>query len=277
MYTDNHNHTKHFSSDAKMSAHELIDACKSLNMRGVAVTEHYEGDYPHDIGEPQCFDISVFFETAKEWTEYAGDLPLYKGVELGYQKHLCAFYDDMVAKYPFDSVILSDHLFEGKDPYFFRQCYEEDMVSVYTRYIEEMAEMVEKCNNFDIVGHYDYINRYAPYEHPQVKYSQCPESFDRFLAAIIAKDKCLEINTRSVDKMIKNGHSDVLPDQEILSRYYEMGGRNISLGSDSHSSDTLCVHFPKVAEYLASFGFTENSYYVGRKRYGEPLLPQKSE
>ena len=272
MYTDNHNHTKHFSSDAKMSATELIDACKALGMNGVAVTEHYEGDYPHDIGESQIFDIPSFFEESKSWIEYAGDLPLYRGIELGYQKHLCAFYDDMIAKYPFDSVIMSNHLYKGKDPYFFRDGYEEPMIDVYTRYIEEMADLVEGCNNFDIVGHYDYINRYAPYENPQIKYAQCPESFDRFLSAIITKDKCLEINTRSVDKMRKKGLADALPDPEILKRYYELGGRNISLGSDSHTSDTLCIHFKEVAEYLSTFGFTENSYYVARKRHGEPLV-----
>ncbi|MBO4473665.1 MAG: histidinol-phosphatase HisJ family protein [Clostridiales bacterium] len=273
MYTDNHNHTKHFSSDAKMTAHELIDACKAKNMRGVAITEHYEGDYPHDIGAPQIFDIPSFFESSKEWEEYAGDLPLYRGIELGYQKHLCGFYDEMVAKYPFDSVIMSNHLYKGKDPYFFRDMYDADMNVAYRAYIEEMADLVEGCNNFDIVGHYDYINRYGPYEKPQIKYSQCPESFDRFLSAIVAKGKSLEINTRSVDKMRRKGLTDTLPDPEILRRYYELGGRLISLGSDSHSSDTLCIHFPEVAKYLASFGFTENSYYVGRKRMGEPLLP----
>lgn len=271
MFTDTHNHTSHFSSDARMTAKELIDACKKLKMNGVTVTEHYEGDYPHDIGEVQIFDIPSYFEAFKSWREYAGDLPLYCGIELGYQKHLCGFYDDMIAKFPFDEVILSNHLYAGKDPYFFRECYEEDMLTVYRKYIEEMAEMAEKCNNYDIVGHYDYINRYAPYEQPQIKYAQCPEAFDRFFSAIISKDKCLEINTRSVDKMRKKGFSDCLPDKEILARYYEMGGRNISLGSDSHGSETLCVHFKEVAEYLKSFGFTENSYYVGRKRMGEPL------
>ena len=271
MYTDTHNHTCHFSSDAKMSAKKLIDTCKERKMNGVAVTEHYEGDYPHDIGESQIFDIPSYFETFKSWEEYADGFPIYKGIELGYQKHLNGFYDDMIAKYPFDCVIMSDHLFDGKDPYFFRDCYEKDMITVYRQYIEEMADMVEKCNNFDIVGHYDYINRYAPYEKPQIKYSQCPESFDRFLKAIISKEKCLEINTRSVDKMRKKGLEDALPDADILKRYYELGGRIISLGSDSHTSDTLCIHFAEVAEYLKSFGFTENSYYVGRKRFGEPL------
>ncbi len=272
MYTDNHNHTKHFSSDARQSYTELIDACKALHLRGVAVTEHYEGDYPHDIGAPQIFDIDRFFEESEKWIEYAGSLPLLRGIELGYQKHLCGFYDELVAKYPFDCVILSNHLYMGKDPYFFRDGYKEEMVTVYTRYIVEMAEMVEGCNNFDIVGHYDYINRYGPYEHPQMKYSQCPEAFDRFLTAIIAKGKSLEINTRSVDKMRKKGLNDTLPDPDILSRYYELGGRFVSLGSDSHGSDTLCIHFPEVAKYLSEFGFTENSYYIGRKRYGEPLI-----
>ena len=271
MFTDTHNHTSHFSSDARMTAKELIDACKKLQMNGVSVTEHYEGDYPHDIGEVQIFDIPEYIEAFKSWREYADGFPVYCGIELGYQKHLCSFYDDMIAKYSFDEVILSNHLYAGKDPYFFRECYEEDMLTVYRKYIEEMAEMAEKCNNYDIVGHYDYINRYAPYEQPQIKYAQCPEEFDRFFSAIISKDKCLEINTRSVDKMRKKGFSDCLPDKEILARYYEMGGRNISLGSDSHGSETLCIHFQEVAEYLRSFGFTENSYYVARKRHAEKL------
>jgi len=279
MYTDNHNHTKHFSSDARMTYEELIDTCKSQKMTGVAVTEHYEGDYPHDIGASQIFDIKEFFETSKKWLEYAGDLPLYRGIELGYQKHLCAFYDDMISKYPFDSVILSNHLYQGKDPYFFRDGYEDDMITVYTRYIEEMADMAEGCNNYDIIGHYDYINRYAPYEQPQIRYIQCPDSFDRLLTAIITKDKTLEINTRSVDKMLKKGFNldDSLPDPEILKRYYELGGRSISLGSDSHANDTLCIHFSVVAEYLSRFGFTENSFYVNRKRMSEPLLPEKKQ
>ncbi len=272
MYTDTHNHTKHFSSDARMTYIELIDACKKQEMRGVAVTEHYEGDYPHDIGEPQVFDIDRYFEETKAWLEYAGDLPFYRGIELGYQKHLCAFYDDLMDKYPFDEVILSNHLYKGKDPYFFRDCYKEDKNTVYTRYIEELADMAELCNNYDIIGHFDYINRYSEDPNPQIKYAQCPESFDRLLKAIVAKDKTLEINTKSVFKMRQKGIEDSLPDPEILKRYYELGGRNISLGSDSHDDTTLCLLFPEVAAYLSKFGFTENSYYVGRKRHGEPLV-----
>ncbi|MBO4928016.1 MAG: histidinol-phosphatase HisJ family protein [Clostridiales bacterium] len=275
MYTDNHNHTKHFSSDAKMTAQQLIDTCKGLNMYGVAVTEHYEGDYPHDIGAPQIFDLDSYFETGKTWKEYAGDFPVRMGIELGWQKHLPAFYDEMVSKYPFDVVILSNHLFRGKDPYFFRDGYEQDMVSVYTQYIEEMAQMAEDCSNYDIIGHYDYINRYGPYEDPQIRYAHCPEAFDRLFKAIISKGKALEINTRSIDKMRKRGFDSAysMPDPGILSRYYEMGGRIIAMGSDSHDNDTLCIHFDETARYLASFGFTENSYFVGRTRHGEPLIP----
>ena len=39
MFTDTHNHTSHFSSDARMTAKELIDACKKLQMNGVSVTK----------------------------------------------------------------------------------------------------------------------------------------------------------------------------------------------------------------------------------------------
>ena len=46
MLTDTHNHTCHFSPDAKMTIDELIEAARSRNIGAVAITEHYEYDNP---------------------------------------------------------------------------------------------------------------------------------------------------------------------------------------------------------------------------------------
>lgn len=60
MFTDSHNHTSHFSGDAHMTAEELLSAAKAKGL-GAVVTEHYELDYPHEIGKSMYFDIDEYF------------------------------------------------------------------------------------------------------------------------------------------------------------------------------------------------------------------------
>ena len=61
MLTDNHNHTKFFSPDAKMSIEEMNAACISNNVKRLAITEHYEIDYPYK-NDPlwKLFDIKKY-------------------------------------------------------------------------------------------------------------------------------------------------------------------------------------------------------------------------
>ena len=57
MFTDSHNHTSEFSSDAHMTATELFAAAKSRDLTAVVITEHYEMDYPHKLDRPLLFDV----------------------------------------------------------------------------------------------------------------------------------------------------------------------------------------------------------------------------
>ena len=273
MFTDSHNHTSHFSGDAHMTAEELFSAAKARGLGAVVVTEHYELDYPHESGKSMVFDIDAYFDAFSRWSSILPDgLSLYSGIELGYQPHLCTVYDEIVLRYPFDSVILSNHLFDGLDPYFFRDCYNYPKSQVYGSYIDELTEMVLSSGEFDIVGHFDYIMRYSPYEDPCMKYADSPESFDRFLGALVQKKKSLEINTRSIQKLLEKGFVDIWPDRQILTRYKELGGDRITIGSDSHDPSTLGFYFEETAEFLKSCGFTDLITYVGRKEIRTPII-----
>ena len=46
MVTDGHNHTKHFSPDAGQSIEELCVSAEQLGLKRLAVTEHYDADFP---------------------------------------------------------------------------------------------------------------------------------------------------------------------------------------------------------------------------------------
>jgi len=143
---------------------------------------------------------------------------------------------------------------------------------VFGGYIDELAQMVISCDEFDIVGHFDYIMRYSTYEEPTIRYSDAPDSFDRFLQALVLKKKSLEVNTRSINKLISKNIKNIWPDRNILERYLALGGERVTLGSDSHDPSTLGFYFEETSAYLKTCGFKELTTYVGRKEIRTPIL-----
>lgn len=271
MVTDGHNHTKHFSPDAEQDIESLIIDAKSNGFKRLGIAEHYEIDYVDD-GLNWMFNLDEYNEAFKTWREKAGnDFELLMGIEFGYQTHVAKAIDELSLKIPFDMVLLSVHLFRGKDFYVDRDCYELPKKELHKEYIGLMAEMCENCNNYNVAAHYDYINRYSPNKDSFVLYEDCPKEFDRFFEALITKEKALEINTKSIKKHIEGGFTRTLPDPAILNRYRDMGGKLICLGSDSHFQGTQGVCFKEATEYLKSLGFTETVYFRNRKPYMETL------
>ena len=272
MITDSHNHTCHFSADAEMSISEFLDTCVKRNIKRAVITEHYDYDYPHKEIPPQTFDIAQFYDAFKLWKKLSTDVELCLGIELGYQPHIVDKIEEISNMLPFDSIILSDHLLEGKDVYFYPECYKKyTKEELHKLYISVLTEMADRCNGYDIIGHYDYINRYSKKRNTQVLYSDCPEQFDNFFEVLISKEKSLEINTKSVYKLKQKKCHNVMPDKEILLRYKEMGGKMITLGSDAHKESSVGICFEETCEYLRSLGFKTNTYFIGRKPYEEPL------
>lgn len=269
MFTDSHNHTVHYSPDATQTIEELINASANKGLNRLAITEHYELDYPHK-DDPLCdlFDIEDYFKKFPSWKTMSSDMngpELLMGIEFGYQSHLNKEIDAIAGKYTFDTVLLSNHLFRGEDIYFSDSCYKLTPEIRNKEYIGILAQMADECNNYDIIAHYDYVNRYSPETNSTVLLYHCKKEFENLFETIIYKEKALEINTRSIDKQIKKGSDFIMPDPEIIKLYVDMGGKLISLGSDSHSTDTLGIHFQNTAEYLKSLGIKEITYFKNRK------------
>ncbi len=70
------------------------------------------------------FDLNKYNEAFKTWRRLAGsEIELLMGIEFGYQTHVASEIDKTAALIPFDVVLLSVHLFRGKDFYVDRECY----------------------------------------------------------------------------------------------------------------------------------------------------------
>lgn len=78
------------------------------------------------------------------------------------QEHTLIQSKKFVESAPFDQVICSLHLLDGKD-LFYESCYTEDNHTVYLNYLNTMIKLIKQHDFANILGHVDYICRYAPY------------------------------------------------------------------------------------------------------------------
>lgn len=221
---DTHMHCE-FSVDSKMTLQEAWTAAERLNM-GIVITEHMDLDYPTNP-ESFVFDVREYF---REFAPHRKD-KLLLGIEIGMQPLLHEQNNAVLAQGAFDMVIGSIHVAGGVDVYsgdFYRG---REKSHTYRLYFEDMLRCVDNFQNFDTLGHIDYISRYALYHDPELYLQEHREIWTEICKILIANGKALEINTR------RTGSAQV---RAALQPFYELyartGGRYVTLGSDSHSS-----------------------------------------
>lgn len=230
MLFDSHSHTK-FSADSEMTAKEALAAAEKLGI-GIVFTEHIDFSYPGEL--------DFTFAPKAYWSEYEplrGD-NLRLGVEVGLVPGERKQAEDFINEAPFDEVIGSIHLVDGRDIYE-KDCYEgKSQDEMYHHYLSLMKEMILANPYIDILGHIDYISRYAPYEDPGVQYDRWPDEIDAVLRAAIETDTVMELNTRRFGTPIN--FKQMVP---VFKRYHELGGRYITIGSDAHTADAIGAYF----------------------------------
>ena len=269
MYIDTHSHLSEFSSDGRQSAAELLAAAAKKRLAGICTTDHFEYGVFYHPGREEVFSLDEYFKllVPLRRQQAHGRPRLLIGIELGYMPAQCERYALLAKSFDFDSIIMSLHLFDGDDPYVDDSIYKVGKKAVYRRYLERLNEMITVCPDHDIVGHFDYVSRYAPYDDRKMYYRELPEAFDQFFKTLIEHHKALEINTGTVEKMMDLGYegSDAWPDKDIMDAYYRLGGRLISLGSDAHFPDQVGRYFQETASWLKDLGFRHLTHYEKRQ------------
>ena len=267
MKADYHTHTN-FSTDAPRSStpEVQIEGAIAKGLEIICITDHMDKDYDAE-GKRFVFDTEQYFATLRPLQEkYKGKIEVLIGVELGLQPHLRDFAKEYVNKYPFDFVIGSSHMLQGKDPYYRENFSELTDKELYRAMFEETLNIVKHMDDFDSLGHLDYIVRYGREQEHSYSYKENREIIDEILKMLIVHGKGLEFNTAG----LKYGLSFAHPYPEILKRYRELGGEIITVGSDGHKPEHLAYDFHKVKEMLYACGF---KYYT-EFRQRKPIFKQ---
>lgn len=265
ILADTHTHTT-FSTDGHGEPEAMIASAVERGLKIYCITDHMDWLYPMDQTK-FIFDPKEYFATLTKLRDKWSDrIDLRIGVELGLRDEadvavpVQKFYAELLRDYPFDYVIGSTHCVCHIDPYY--PAYWEKRTGTHgvRQYLESELWNMEHCDGFQVCGHLDYLLRYVP-KNRRVHKAALTEVIDAILQTLIRHSIGLEINTGS----LRRNYPETNPSAAIAARYYELGGRLITVGSDAHYPEHVAADFDRAEEMLTSIGFKEYAVFKAGK------------
>ena len=258
---DYHSHS-FFSPDSYATIDEMAEMAIELGIEEYAVTDHV--DFLHPSGklanaQPMSRYVNAVLEKQRN---FAGRLKILLGVEFGLRMDSIASAEKIAAEYDFDIIIGSTHEYLDGTDYYLPNFYgTKAKQEAYTAYFENMLNVINACDCFDVVGHLDYIERYGRYNDKTLHYKDYAEVIDAVLRAVIQKGKGIELNTSGLAYGLGHAH----PCSEILRRYKELGGEILTVGSDAHRPVAVGQYFENAKKILEDVGIKYITSFENRK------------
>ena len=248
MY-DYHMHSR-VSFDAKDSGLDMALAAAARGVKEICFTDHI--DYTPEM--------DMVFDTAVYNAEYDGlqvpGLLIRRGMEFGLTPDNPDQLKKDLRRRPFDFVLGSVHLVDGVDiyldPYWQGKTYDEAV----RLHLETTLECVRVHEDYDVLGHLTYIAKCGANPRKELlRYSDHKAIMDEIMAELVRRGKGMELNTSGIDRC-----GGPLPTLDYFQRFYELGGRIITVGSDSHDvaragqyTHEMVAELKKIFGYVCTF------------------------
>lgn len=292
IIADYHMHTA-YSADSDTEMELQIQSAIEKGLKIVCFTDHLDFDTPYEaVPEAERLEFSLdHVSRRKEFLElkekYKDRIELHYGLEMGMNTRLEQETNKYIEEHPeYEFIIGSIHSDHENDPYYAEFFEGITAQQAVTSWFENTLRNVRTYTFFNTLGHLDYIERNSIlYEEEELLqslkdqgisygtycYEQNREVVDEILKELISTGRMLEINSAAIFRSLgKDGlkvHREQNPCTAILKRYYELGGRNITIGADAHVPAGVAGSFDRAEEEARKAGFA--GYWVFREREGE--------
>ncbi|WP_028042475.1 histidinol-phosphatase HisJ family protein [Candidatus Stoquefichus massiliensis] len=260
MYCDYHVHTD-YSDDSTYLIEDVIKDAIDKGIDEICITDHVDYGIKDDWEEVEIMIYRDGMPLAnvdyprweKELTGlqqvYQDQIKIKMGMEFGMQVHTIHQYQKLFQRYPFDFIILSVHQVEDKE--FWTQDFQRGRTQqeYIERYYQEMLELVKIYKDYSVLGHMDLIVRYD--ENGLYPFERIKPMIQEILKIVIEDGKGIEVNT----SYHRYGLNDMTPSRDILRLYNKLGGKIITIGSDSHKKEHLGAYIEETKDELKKLGF----------------------
>jgi histidinol-phosphatase (PHP family) len=261
MY-DFHVHSE-YSMDCKYLMEEMVLKAINNNIKSICFTDHVD----YDVTENRIdmdFRTKDYFKKVKQVKyKYMKQIEVLAGIEIGIQAHLGERYNKLIDNNPFDFVIMSVHSIDGKDIHLDNFTHNKKPIDVLIEYYEYLYKCIKNFDNFDVLGHIDYIDRYFEEYSSSPNFEEYSIYIENILKLIIEKGKGIEINTAGIRYGLEYYH----PKVSILNLYRDLGGEIVTIGSDAHSPEFIGYDYKGAEKLLRELGYKYIYLYKERKKY----------
>ncbi len=266
MLYDQHIHSR-YSQDGSASIEEIAQQAIARGLRGITITDHLdfcEAEIGYHFYLEHEAQRREEFERVRE--EYADRLEIGWGIEVGHPYFMTDYAKDFLSERSFDFVLGSVHfLRDQSDIYLIDYSQPQEVDRVLKEYFTDLLALLE-FGGFDSLAHLDYPLRVMKGKIAEPTVLPYREYIEPILREVVRQDLALELNTRGFMDWKKRQE----PEDWVLTRYRELGGRKITVGSDAHTLSAIGGAFDQAAQKLKALGFEEISYYRNRKPF--PVL-----
>ena len=242
---DYHMHTT-VSFDGKDDAKAMLAAAETKGLTEICFTDHI--DYSPEM--------DMVFDTAEYKAAYdnlhSDKLLIRRGVEFGLTPNNQEKLKEDLNRYDFDFVLGSVHFVDDLDVYMHPYWQGRTPQEAVRQYLETMLKCVQLHDDYDVLGHLTFIAKAKGNPNRSlIPYEDHRELFDEILRQLVRHDKGMELNTSGLD--LCGGY---LPTLDFFRRFYELGGRIVTVGSDAHNTARVGQYtFDAVRELKEIFGY----------------------
>ena len=247
MYTDYHLHSS-FSDDSLTPMEDMVRRAITLGLDEICFTEHVDYGVNTVVN---CDYPSYLSKLAEMREKYRGQITIRAGIEFGVQLETIPQFTAAFQSYPFDFVIYSCHQIDNQE--FWRNEFQQGKTQAeyQTAYYNAIYNVMRQYKFYSVLGHLDVIKRYDPRgDYPDEKILPLAE---KIMRQAIADGKGIEVNTST----LRYGLPGTFPSRRLLELYHDLGGRILTIGSDSHDTTHLADMIWEVQGMLKEIGFRE--------------------
>ena len=258
--SDCHTHSD-CSPDASDPTMMLCECACRLGLYALTITDHCECN----VYREEEYDRSVrqsYFEARKASAVFHGRLHVRAGIELGQPMQNIEAAEDILDACDFDFTLASVHNVQGMPDFYELDYSQVDLTKTLHQYFDEILETIE-WGKFDSLAHLTYPWRYIVGEHGlAIDDVQLSGRIDEVLTALIKNGKALEVNTSGLRQKL----GETMPNLQIVKRYYELGGKLVTLGSDAHRWPDVGAGMEEGMKLIRQAGFTHFALYSHHSR-----------
>jgi histidinol-phosphatase (PHP family) len=228
MHTD-------LSPDSNVPIDIYAQAAIDHGVAEIAITDHVDFEPGAQAYDYATFDERerIVREAAERWAPHGVQIRF--GVELTYDRAWEADIRDHLAHHAYDFTIGSVHD-RVESPYSPRNVASWVAGKSLREVVQPSFDEVEaaaRSGLFDAIGHIDGVKRYLYPHVTPADFEAAPELYEPILRALVESGTALEVNTSGLRYAIRQA----FPHPAIVTRFRELGGRAVTVGSDAHRAE----------------------------------------